>query len=84
MFTNLASGLKSHFEEVVKSVYLVPTPIMTSASLAISLAAEHPVTPIPPRFSGWSNRTAPLPAWVSPNGIPVFSANCLNSLWASA
>ena len=42
--------LKSCLDAVVKSVNRVPTPITKSASLAIVLAAEFPVTPIPPRL----------------------------------
>ena len=40
MLINRASSRNSHLEAVVKSVYRVPTPITTSASLAISLAAS--------------------------------------------
>ncbi len=83
MLMNLASSRNSHLEAVVKSVYRVPTPMTTSASLAISLAAEQPVTPTPPKFRGWSQTTALLPAWVSAKGMPVVSANFLNSSWAS-
>ena len=53
MFINFAfSKLATVFELVVKSEYLVPIPIMTSASFAYKLAAKFPVTPRPPRFSG--------------------------------
>ena len=52
MLTNRASSRNSHLEAVVKSVYRVPTPMTTSASRAISLAAEQPVVPMPPRFRG--------------------------------
>ena len=55
----------------------------TSAFLAMSLAAEQPVTPRPPRFRGWVHSMALLPAWVSPKGMPVASAKARNSSWAS-
>ncbi len=41
-------------EAVVKSVYRVPTPMITSAEWAIRLAAVVPVLPMAPRASGWS------------------------------
>src|SRR5690606_13966999 len=56
-------------EAVVKSVKRVPTPITRSASLAIRLAAALPVTPMPPRLSGWVEGNALLPACDSANGI---------------
>ena len=59
----LTSGFwKPHFEAVVKSVSLVPTAIIRSACFAAALAAGPPVTPIPPRLSGRSQRILPLPA----------------------
>ena len=39
----------------MKSVNLVPIPIIKSAFLAISFAAELPVTPRPPKFSGFDD-----------------------------
>ena len=41
---------------------------------AAALAAEVPVTPTAPRFSGWSQGRADLPAWVSPTGMAWVSA----------
>ena len=84
MFTNRASSRNSHFEEVVKSVYRVPTPMIRSASLASRLAAAQPVTPMPPRFRGWSHTRALLPAWVSPKGMFSAWTKWRSSWWASA
>ena len=67
----------------MKSEYRVPTPITTSASRASALATGEPVEPTPPTASGWSQRMAPLPAWVSATGIPVASANARRASVAS-
>ena len=42
------------FEAVVKSLKRVPKAITKSASRALRLAAVVPVTPIAPKFCGWS------------------------------
>ena len=68
----------------MKSEYLVPMPMMTSAPAAISLAAVVPVAPIAPAFSGWSYGSEPLPACVSPIGMPVASTKARSSSFASA
>ena len=75
-------SLKSHFDEVVKSEKRVPTPITRSASLATTLAALPPVTPIPPRLSGFFQSMIPLPACVSLIGILYFLANSRSSFSA--
>ena len=71
-------------DAVVKSLYLVPIPITTSACAAIRLAAAVPVLPSAPRASGWSNGRDPFPAWVSATGTPAASANARSSAVASA
>ena len=45
-------AFKGDFDAVVKSVNLVPTPVMRSAFSAIVFAALLPVTPKPPRLRG--------------------------------
>ena len=67
----------------MKSLYRVPTPITTSASRASALATGVPVEPTPPTACGWSHSSAPLPAWVSPTGMPVASANARSASVAS-
>ncbi len=52
-------------EPVVKSCSRVPMPTTRSASAAAALAALVPVTPMAPSAIGWSQGSAPLPAWVS-------------------
>ena len=53
--TKRTSGAAKRLREaVVKSLYLVPTPITTSASPATRLAAVVPVAPIAPNERGWS------------------------------
>ena len=70
MLANFTPSLRnSHLEEVVKSVMRVPMPMTQSASAAILLEAEVPVTPMPPRHMGWLDLQALLPPWVSPKGI---------------
>jgi hypothetical protein len=54
----------------------VPTAMTRSASRARALAAGEPVTPIAPRFSGWSQRRLLLPACVSTTGMPCCSQSC--------
>ena len=77
---NSTSGWeKSALEPVVKSVRRVPTPITKSACGASSLAAIPPVTPTPPRLSGWLLTNAPFPAWVSANGSRSVSTNSRNA-----
>ena len=71
-------------DAVVKSLYRVPTPMITSASRASRLATGVPVEPTPPTEFGWSQLTAPLPAWVSATGMPVARANASSSADASA
>ena len=71
-------------DAVVKSLYRVPMPMTTSASLAIALAAVVPVLPSAPRASGWSNGRDPFPACVSDTGMPAASANARSSAVASA
>ncbi len=41
-----------------------------SAVRATALPAEPPVAPTGPIWSGWSQASAPLPAWVSVTGMP--------------
>src|SRR3954464_8898312 len=51
--TNRTSGSwNAVFDAVVKSLYLVPMPTTTSASLASALATGEPVEPTPPPASG--------------------------------
>ena len=57
---------------------------MTSAASATALVAEEPVTPMEPRFSGWSWGRADLPAWVSPTGMLWRSAKARSVAVASA
>ena len=61
-------------EPVVKSCSRVPTARTRSASRARVFAAELPVTPIAPTARGWSQGSAPLPAWVSATGMPCRAA----------
>ena len=61
------------FDAVVKSDQRVPIPITRSASAAMRLAANVPVTPIAPSADGWSYGSEPLPACVSLSGMPVCS-----------
>ena len=68
----------------MKSCSRVPTATMTSAASATALVAEEPVTPIEPRFSGWSRGSDDLPAWVSPTGTLCVSAKALSASVASA
>ena len=84
-FTNRTSGSwNADCEAVVKSLQRVPTPITRSASRASRLAAAVPVAPIAPSDDGWSERSAPRPACVSPTGMPVASANAASASVASA
>ena len=77
---NSTSGWeKSALEPVVKSVRRVPMPITKSAWGASWLAASPPVTPTPPRLSGWSLTSAPFPACVSANGSCSVSTNSRNA-----
>ena len=83
-FTKVTSGFwNAVFEAVVKSLYRVPTPMMTSASRASAFATGDPVDPTPPTACGWSHRIPPLPAWVSATGIPVAAANRASASVAS-
>ena len=80
----LTSSLRnSHLEPVVKSVMRVPMPMTRSASCAILLEAEVPVTPMPPRQYGWPDLQALLPPWVSPKGMLKVSQNCSTASPAS-
>jgi hypothetical protein len=55
MLTNRTFGCPNTVRDaVVKSLYLVPMPMTTSACLAIWLAAALPVLPMAPSASGWS------------------------------
>ena len=67
----------------MKSDQRVPMPITRSASAAIRFAANVPVTPIAPSAEGWSYGSEPLPACVSPTGIPVCSQNARSASVAS-
>ena len=71
-------------EAVVKSLYRVPTPMTRSASAATASAAVVPVAPIAPSACGWSYGSEPLPACVSPTGIPVASAKAASAASAPA
>ncbi len=71
---NFTSGLNICFEAVVKSCSRDPTTRTTSASFAIKLAAEVPVTPIAPTLIESFQLIALLPACVSPTGMPKVSA----------
>ncbi|KQR97105.1 hypothetical protein ASG00_12550 [Microbacterium sp. Leaf351] len=76
MLTKRTSGFwKAVREAVVKSLYRVPMPMMTSASAASRFAAVVPVAPTPPRYCGWSKASAPPPACVVPTGMPVASTS---------
>ena len=55
----------------MKSLHRVPTPMTTSASRASALAAVVPVEPTAPISCGCPCGSEPLPAWVSPTGMPV-------------
>ena len=55
----------------MKSLQRVPIPITRSASAASRFAAAVPVAPTAPSASGWSESSEPLPACVSPTGMPV-------------
>ncbi|MOA51496.1 hypothetical protein D3C78_1746520 [compost metagenome] len=48
----VSSPPKADFDEVVKSEYLVPMPMITSAFCASRFAASVPVTPTAPIFIG--------------------------------
>ena len=75
-FTNRTPGSwNADFDDVVKSLQRVPTPITRSASRARRLAAGVPVAPIAPSAERWSEGSAPRPACVSPTGMPVASAS---------
>ncbi|BDZ42103.1 hypothetical protein GCM10025865_14020 [Paraoerskovia sediminicola] len=51
MLTNRTSGSwKAVREPEVKSLYLVPMPMTTSAAAAIRFAAVEPVAPTPPTY----------------------------------
>ncbi len=84
MFTKRTPGSwKADFDAVVKSLHRVPTPMTTSASRARRFAADVPVAPTAPRLSGWSETSAPRPAWVSHTGMPVASAKARRAAVAS-
>ena len=70
-------------EAVVKSLYLVPTPITTSAVRAMALAAAVPVLPMAPSATRVVVAQRALPAWVSATGIPVRSASAASAAAAS-
>ena len=62
----------------------MPTPMMRSALSAMWLPESQPVEPTPPTALGWSKLMAPLPAWVSPTGMPVVVAKARSSSLAPA
>lgn len=74
-----ASFLNSAQEPVVKSWQRVPTAMIRSASSAMALAADVPVTPTEPSDIGWLSLIADLPAWVTTTGMPWVSANEVSS-----
>jgi len=83
--TNRTSGLANTERlAVVKSEKRVPIPMTTSACAASVFAAAVPVAPIAPTDEAWSHGSDPLPAWVSPTGMPVASTNAASAPVASA
>ena len=82
METNFVLAYSS-LEPVVKSERRVPIAMIRSASLAMVFAARLPVTPTPPKFMGWLELQADLPAWVSLKGIWKVSQNFSKVLPAS-
>ena len=73
---NRTSGCRKHdCEPVAKSVSRVPTEITRSAAAMIAAAVPVPSRPMPPRAIGETSLSAPLPAKVSPTGMPRASAN---------
>lgn len=80
MFTKRTPGCwKAVREAVVKSLQRVPTPITRSAPAASAFAAVVPVEPTAPISRGWPCGREPLPAWVSPTGMPVASVKAASA-----
>ena len=77
------SAANAVFDAVVKSLSREPTTRTRSASRASRFAAVVPVTPMAPTACGSSNANAPLPAWVSPTGMPVARAKSRSASVAS-
>ena len=84
MDTSRRSAFRNSDQDpVVKSWNRVPTPITRSAAMQSSLAQSEPVTPGEPKLRGCVAASAPLPAWVSTNGMLWRSANAASTSSAS-